>query len=135
MKLHNDDLSKLILRIAVGGLMLPHGIHKLINGHQHIATMLSNAGLPTFIQYGTPIGEVIAPILLILGYKTRPAATLVAFTMFVSIFLAFGGNIMSLNQYGGWVVELNMFFMLASVALIFSGSGKYSLSRGQGILD
>lgn len=133
--MHNDDLSKLILRIAVGGLMLPHGIHKLINGHGHIGNMLANAGLPTFLQYGTPIGEVIAPILLIIGFKTRPAAAIVAFTMFVSIFLAFGGKIMSINQYGGWIVELNMFFLLASVALIFSGSGKYSLSKGQGLLD
>ena len=30
------DLAKLLLRLSVGGLMLFHGVSKLLNGHHHI---------------------------------------------------------------------------------------------------
>ena len=76
-----NHLAKLILRVTVGGLMIFHGIHKLINGHGHVAASLQGAGLPEFIKYGVPVGEVLEPLLMILGVLVRPSAAIVAFTM------------------------------------------------------
>lgn len=50
-----------MLRWAVAGLMLLHGISKLLNGVSPIEGMLTGMGLPAFIAYGALIGEVMAP--------------------------------------------------------------------------
>ena len=59
--LTHEDFGKLLLRLAVGGLMLFHGMHKLIGGVDGISGMLVAKGLPGFIAYGVLIGEVVAP--------------------------------------------------------------------------
>ncbi|STV76033.1 DoxX family protein [Klebsiella michiganensis] len=38
--LSHDDFGKLLLRLAVGGLMLFHGLHKLFDGVGGISNML-----------------------------------------------------------------------------------------------
>jgi|TARA_B110001452_G_C15174775_1_gene408229 hypothetical protein len=55
----NTNLGLLILRIAVGGLMLLHGIAKL-NGVSNIEEMSSAIGLPAFLAYGVYITEIVA---------------------------------------------------------------------------
>lgn len=131
----NDNLAKLILRVTVGGLMFFHGIHKVINGHDFIRSKLVESGLPEFLSYGVPVGEVLAPALLIIGYKTRLSALVVAFTMVMSIFLVFSSKIFSLNQNGGIAYELNLFFLMASIAIYFQGPGKYALSPKVSAID
>nr|BDT26570.1 DoxX family protein [Bacteriovorax sp. HI3] len=131
----NENLAKLILRVTVGGLMIFHGIHKVINGHDFIRLKLTEVGLPEFIALGVPVGEVLAPALLILGYKTRLSALVIAFTMVMSIFLVFSDKLFSLNQNGGIAYELNIFFLLASIAIYFQGAGKYSLSSKVSAID
>ena len=64
--------------------MLFHGLHKLFGGVGFISGMLVEKGLPGFIAYGVLIGEVVAPILSIVGLFTRPAALVLAFTMIVA---------------------------------------------------
>ena len=77
--LHDNDLGKLLLRLPVGGLMLFHGIHKLKNGLGFIEKTLADAGLPTYLSYGVLLGEVLAPLLIVFGVFSRPAALLEAF--------------------------------------------------------
>ena len=79
--LSHEDAGRLLLRLAVGGLMLFHGMSKLMTGASGIKALLASYGLPEFIAYGTILGEVVAPIFIILGILTRPSALLVAFTM------------------------------------------------------
>jgi len=131
----NTDLGLLILRLAVGGLMLPHGIHKLIHGIDGIIGMTTAKGLPEAFAYGVYAGEVLAPILIIIGLWTRPAALLEAFTMVVAIYLAFGWGGFALNQHGGITVELNLLYLLGAVTLFFTGSGAFSVRRGRGAWD
>jgi putative oxidoreductase len=131
----NENLAKLILRVTVGGLMLFHGISKLIHGHGFIKDQLASASLPEFLALGVPIGEVIAPILLIIGFKTRAASLVVAFTMLMSIFLVFRDKLFALNQHGGLAYELNALFLFASLAIFFQGAGAYAVSRKISLLD
>ena len=39
------------------------------------------------------------------------------------------------NDYGGWMIETNMLFLLTALALVFTGAGRYSLSKGNGRWD
>lgn len=65
--LDKPDFGKLFLRVSFSVLMLFHGWHKVHGGIGAIEGMLTNAGLPAFIGYGVYAGEVIIPILMILG--------------------------------------------------------------------
>jgi putative oxidoreductase len=130
-----EDIGKLIVRIAIGGLLLLHGIAKLSNGIGWMGGMLGSMGLPAFLGYGVYVGEVVAPLFILAGKFTRPAGLIVAFNMLVATLLARRDSIAKLNQGGGWDIELEMLFLLGGAALWFLGSGRYALSRGMGRWD
>jgi putative oxidoreductase len=100
-----------------------------------MAGMLQSNHLPAFIGYGVYVGEVVAPLLLIAGILTRPAALVLAFDMLMAIVLVQRSKFFTLNQGGGWTVELEMFFLLAAVAIFYFGSGRYAVSKGRGRWD
>lgn len=127
--LAHDDAGKLLLRITIGGLMLFHGISKLLTGASGIKALLASYGLPEFIAYGTIFGEVVAPILIILGILTRPSALLVAFTMFVAWLMIGLDKTFLLDKTGAWAIESLVYFFVGSIALAFMGAGKFSVMK------
>ncbi len=124
----NNDLGLLIIRLSIGILMLLHGIAKLSHGVGFIEQTVVDSGLPSFIAYGVYVGEIIAPLFIIVGYGTRIASAIFAFNMIVAVTLAHAGDIFSLSQTGGWTIELQALYFFAALALVFTGGGKYSLS-------
>ena len=124
--LKSNDTGLLIIRLVVGLLLLPHGISKLVNGIDWLGESLTKVGLPAIIKYGVFIGEIIAPLLLVIGYRTRIAALIVAFNMFMTIFLAKSDQLFVIR--GGWAIELNALFLFGALALFFTGGGKYCVS-------
>ncbi|BBQ84629.1 TPA: DoxX family protein [Kluyvera ascorbata] len=122
-----DDFGKLLLRLVVGGLMLFHGLHKLFDGVDGISAMLVAKGLPGFIAYGVLMGEVVAPVLLILGVLTRPAALVLAFTMVVAWLMVGLDKTAALDKTGAWAIESLVYFFVAGLAIAFLGAGKYAL--------
>ncbi len=133
---HSDDLGKLIVRVSVGGLLLFHGVSKLLHGVAWIPPMLQMHGLPGALAYGVFVAEIIAPICIVAGWKTRLLALTIVFEMIVVVWLVFRDMIFSVKPSGGgWMIELEIFFLLGSAALFFLGSGKFSISRGQGKWD
>lgn len=131
----HDDVGKLLLRLTIGGLLLPHGIAKLSNGIGWMGGMLGGIGLPAFVGYGVYVGEIIAPVLLLAGKFSRPAGLIVAFNMLVAVLLARRDSIAKLNRGGGWDIEVEMLFLLGGLAIGFLGSGRFALSRGEGRWD
>lgn len=127
--LKNDDAGKLILRITIGALILLHGIAKISNPGSvgWISGQLSAIGLPGFIAYGVYIGEVVAPILILLGFYNRIGALLVAGNMLVAIGLIHLQDVLTLSKTGGWSLELQALFLFAAIAIAFLGSGKYAI--------
>ena len=123
--LHHPDIGKLILRLALGLLILLHGIAKLLNGVGGIENMLVGQGLPAFLAWGVFIGEVIAPLMIILGFHTRLGAGLIAINMVVAIFLAHMGELFILASSGGWALELQGMYLFTAIALIFMGPGRF----------
>ena len=133
--IQNDDLGKLLIRLPVAGLMIFHGIHKLKNGLGFIEKSLVDAGLPAYMSYGVFVGEIVAPLLIILGVFARPAALIEAFVMVAAIYLVHTGDLLSLTKHGGHALELQFLYLFGSLAIVFLGSGRYSLSRGKGLWD
>lgn len=127
--LENADFGKLIIRLTLGGLMLFHGVAKLFNGISGIEGMLAGHGIPTIFAYGVFIGELIAPLMIILGYQTRIGALLIVFNMLVAIALAHGNELLALGRSGGWALELQGFFLFTALAVIFLGPGRYKLKN------
>lgn len=125
----NSDTGKLILRLCVGGLMLFHGISKLIHpgSLDFIAGMLAAYSLPAILAYAVYIGEVLAPLMVIAGYKARLGGLLIAVNMLFALVLAHTGDLFSLSEHGGWMVELQMFYLLSAVSVVFLGSGNLAV--------
>ncbi len=135
MNIDKPDFAKLVLRITCAGLLILHGSNSLFYGIAHVKAMVSAAGLPEFVAYGNLIGEVVAPIFMILGYKARLAAIVVAFNMLASILIAHRDIAFARNDFGGWMIELNVFYMMTAICVALLGAGKLSVSKGVGKWD
>lgn len=120
------DTGKLIARLSVGGLMLFHGVAKIMHpaSLDFISGMLSSNGLPGFIAYGVYIGEVVAPLMVIAGIQARVGGLIMAVNMLFALYLAHSGDMFSLSEHGGWAIELQMFYLLSAIAVVFLGSGR-----------
>ena len=122
------DLGKLFLRLALGLLILLHGIAKLRGGLGQITGLVEAHGLPGFVAYGAIAGEVLAPLMVLAGFYTRIGAALVAFNMLVAFALAHLGQLGQLNEQGGWALELQGMFLATAVAIALLGPGRYSVN-------
>jgi putative oxidoreductase len=125
-------LGKLVLRLTLGLLLLLHGIAKLRSGVDGIAGMVGQAGLPPAVGYLVYVGEVIAPILILLGVFTRAAALVVMVNMVVAVSLAHMSQLATLSKTGGWALELQGFYFFGAMALALLGAGRYSVSGAGG---
>jgi len=127
---NRTDAGLLVLRLGLGALILFHGIYKLTHGIAWIAGPLGKVGLPPWVAYGVYIGEILAPVLVILGLWARPAAFVIAFDMFMAIFLARRGDVAKINPMsGGWAIELELIYLVAALTIALSGSGRYGLGK------
>lgn len=118
----------LLLRVSIAFTMLIYGISKLTFGIDYIKDLVSQYGLPTFISYGVFIGEIIAPILIIIGFRTKLAGLVFAVNCFVAILMDRLPDVLSLNEHGGWAIGLIFIYMMFGIALFFTGAGMYALS-------
>lgn len=122
-----DDAGKLLLRAVLAILLLFHGVSKLSGGIGFITGMLQGLGLPAFLGYGVYIGEVVAPLLILVGLYTRPAALVVAINMVVALLLAHTSQFFTLSDTGGWALELQGMYFGGALAVALLGAGRYSL--------
>ncbi len=121
------DIGKLVLRLALGILILLHGIAKLRSGVDPIAQMLAAHGLPAFLAYGAYAGEVLGPLALISGFHARIGAALIAVNMLFALALAHLSQLTQLNEQGGWSLELQGMYLFTAIALMLMGPGRYSV--------
>jgi putative oxidoreductase len=124
-----QDWGKLFLRLSVGGLMLFHGVDKLLNGIGGIEQMVVDHGLPAEAAYGVYVGEILAPIAILLGVLVRLSSLVVVINMAVAIGLAHTGDLFGLGSHGEWAVETPAMYLLGALALSFLGGGRLALGR------
>ena len=119
----NIDLGKLLLRVGFGALMIPHGFSKLQNlmsGNPQFADPFGLGEIPSLIL--AIVAELICPVLVILGIKTRYAAIPVIITMAVAAFIIHGGD-----PWGKKEMALLYLIGYSTIALI--GSGSYAINK------
>ena len=122
MKTNYTDLALLLLRVGFGGFMLTHGIPKL--------QMLSDPSSfgdpigvgPTVSLILAIIGEVVAPALIIIGFKTKWAAIPAIITMGVAAFVVHANDPIGTK-------EMAILYLIAFTVIFLAGPGKYSLDK------
>lgn len=125
----NDAMGKLLLRLTVAVLMLFHGVAKILHPGSlgFIESSLSGIGMPSAIAYGVYVGELIAPLMILIGFHARIGGLLVVVNMIFAIILAHTGDIFGLTQHGGWALELQAFYLFGGLAIALLGSGKFAI--------
>ncbi len=127
-KFRNKETGLLIQRISIGILILFHGVANLTSGYSFIKSLLNSISIPESGAYAVFLGEIIAPILIIIGWRARLASLVLAFNMLIAILIAHSADIFTLNQFGGWGIELQGLYLFGAVVIFFLGAGKYAVS-------
>ena len=124
-----DDLGKLVLRLILGIFMLFHGYAKIVKGVSGIEASLLSAGLPAWVAYGVYIGEVLAPLLIILGFYARLGGLIIVINMLFAIMLSHASQLFDIGKSGGWALELQGFFLFTGLAVALIGPGRYAVNK------
>jgi putative oxidoreductase len=130
--------SLLLVRIALGIVILPHGAQKalgLFGGYGFAGTVgfFQSMGLPFIIGTLVILAEFVGSIGLIFGFGTRFMAFSVGLTMAGAAIL--GGHIHNgffMNWFGmqkGEGVEYFILVVGMALAVLISGSGKFSFDN------
>lgn len=122
LDLKSTDIGLLIFRIAISGLMLTHGIPKLMRFFG-----------PDEISFGDPLGfgetftftfavfaEFFCSVLIIFGFLTRIATIPLIMTMSVVALIVHMPD-------GFGKQELPLLYLSGFILLLLTGPGKYSL--------
>lgn len=125
----NKDTGLLLQRLSIGILILFHGIANLTSNYSFIKSLLNGIGIPEFVAYSVFIGEIIAPILIIIGWRARLASLVLAFNLLIAILMAHSADIFTLNQFGGWGIELQGLYLFGAIVIFILGAGKSAISN------
>ena len=80
-----QPLGLLVLRLALGTVMIAHGYQKMIGGMSHSTGMLSHIGIPPWMGYLMVAAEFGGGIFMVIGFLTRFAAIAIFIDMVVAI--------------------------------------------------
>jgi putative oxidoreductase len=135
----NIDLSLLIIRITLGGVIFAHGAQKLLGwfggfgfeGTMHYFT--NTVGLPYAIGLLVILGESLGAIALAIGLFGRFMALSIFTIMLGALYFDHGQNGFYMNWFGnrsgGEGYEFDLLVFGLSLAIIISGSGAFSIDR------
>ena len=127
----SENIGKLVLRLGLGVLVLFHGVYKLLNGLDPVMDLLTAHGMSGTLAYGVYLGELIAPVLVILGLFSRIGGLLIAANMAAAVLLACLGNALVIGQDGGYALEMEVMYFAAAIAIALCGAGRFSLGGGR----
>lgn len=116
------DLALLVIRLGAGAMMLTHGIPKIgrLFGEGPVK-FADPFGLGPEISLGMAIfAEVICAILVMVGFKTRPATIPLILTMLTAAFYAHWND-----PFGK--KELPLLYICVFLAILAFGAGKFAV--------
>lgn len=127
----HEDLGKLIVRVMVSVLILFHGVGKILHPGAlgFISNSLASVGLPEFIAYGVYLGEVVGPLMVLVGYHTRWGGLLIVINMLFAIGLVHMSSLVAITDRGTLALQADYFFLFSGLAVCFLGSGRYAVRR------
>jgi putative oxidoreductase len=130
-----DSVAPLFLRVALGAMILPHGLQKTLGwfgGHGFTGTMgylTDTVGAPWIFALLAILAESVGGVMLLLGLGTRLAALGVGGVMAVAMTMHWQHGFF-MNWFGNQQGEGIEFFLLALgivAALLALGGGKWSV--------
>jgi putative oxidoreductase len=134
-----QSLGQLVLRLALGGVMLPHGLQKalgLFGGQGFSATVdffEKNLQVPPYLTWLVIAAETLGSLGLIFGLATRLCALGVLAVMAGAVWMVHLDNGFFMNWNAtpqqGEGFEYHILAMGMATALVILGGGYYSLDR------
>ena len=123
MKTASINFGLLLLRVGFSVGLMTHGYGKFMKVIQGNFEFGDPIGIgPTFSLILASIGEFIAPILILIGWKTRIASLFPIITMLVAFAIAHDGDPFSTK-------EKSFVYLISFLTLYFTGPGKYALGK------
>ena len=122
------DLGLLLLRVVPSGMMMTHGwpkFNRLMEqwGSEEGVRFYDFMGLGPEVSLAlTVTSELIAPAMMVVGWKARWAAVPAAFTMGVAAFVVHAGDPLGDK-------ELAIMYCVSFVAVAALGAGRWSLDE------
>jgi putative oxidoreductase len=130
-----SDLGRLVLRFVLGILILFHGVSKITGGIAFVTGALERAGAPGVLGYLVYLGEVVGPLLVVIGLWTRLGALMILVNMIVAVLLAHTGQLSMIARTGGYQLELQAMYLFGALAVTLLGAGRYSIGGARGRLN
>ena len=119
-----NNIALLLLRVVFAGSMLyGHGLSKfyrLIEGNLSFANPIGIGEAPTLVL--AVFSEFLAPIFILIGYKTKIFSFFPAATMFVAAFIVHLSGPFARK-------EKAILFLIGFIVIMMMGPGKYSIDR------
>jgi putative oxidoreductase len=123
MKNNLPNLALAILRIGASIMLLTHGIPKIERLFAETVSFPDPLGIGASTSLTLAIiGEVIAPIFILVGFRTKFAAILSMITMLVTVLIHHSGD-----PFG--TKEKPLLFALIFLVIFIAGPGKYSIDK------
>lgn len=114
-------IGLLFLRVGFSALLMVHGYDKMVHYNEYSQQFIPFLGLsPSFSLMLVIFAEFICSLLVLVGLFTRFACVPIIITMCVALFKAHGGDVTGQGQAA-------TLFLLAYLALLFTGPGKFSI--------
>ncbi|WP_436640434.1 DoxX family protein [Microbaculum sp. FT89] len=131
-----SPLSELLLRLVVGGFLIPHGMQKAFGvfgggGFAGTAGWMGSIGLaPGWLFAALAIFvEIGCGVLIMIGFLTRPAAALACGFLLVAAVSVHAANGF-FGQNGGY--EYSVMWAVAALFFAVRGAGPVSVDRALG---
>ena len=117
------SFSLLLLRLTLGGLMIPHGVQKLMRFAAKSSTFSDPFGIgsPTSMAL-TIFAELFCAAFIVVGLMTRLASIPLIIAMSVAVFYSRHGKIFGEGEHAA-------LYLGGFIALLFAGPGKYSMDK------
>lgn len=123
-----QPLALLLMRLALGAIMVAHGYHKVFGGLHHHAQMVASLGLPAWLGYVSAFTEFFGGLLILVGLFTRVAALGVCLDLFVAIWKVHLHNgLIGSPDRPGYEFALAAFAL--AFAIIFFGGGPIAIDH------
>jgi putative oxidoreductase len=134
----DNSYNWLILRVALGVVILAHGVQKTFgwfNGfgwEQSMNYFTGHVGLPSVIAALVMLIESLGAFLLIIGFAGRINAFLLGVVMIGAFFVDHRHNGFFMNWFGnqrGEGFEFDLLIWAIAAVLTVNGSGRFSVDR------
>jgi putative oxidoreductase len=125
-----QSFGALVMRLALGVIMLVHGYHKIIpRGALYAFTQqVAHLGMPAWLGYVSAFTEFFGGMLLVLGLLARIAALGIVIDMGVAVVkVHLHAGLTGRSSQAGFEYPLALFAI--ALMLVFTGSGLLSLDQ------